>query len=321
MSFEQKRVLKIEAKIRDENLPLVFGGIIDFKNGRSKIRLTCQHGHSTSTVSIDNFMKRGKCPKCSKDNRTEQATNSPEYYIEQLNELPNVKSGVWSFVELTRYETKKKSSVRMLCHVHNLNFSPNFDNLLRSKGCKECGKIRTSESKIKTRDEHIKGFRAIHGDLYSYELFEWNGVHEPATFVCIEHNHPFVKTPANFRRTEHPHCPICADGVDINLYPTDIYVQMVKRYNDVFCKFGISIDCNRRRLQQEGKANSTNEFVKIITVGNRHIALDVERQIKKVVKCGYVSKDVFPDGFSETFNPEDLHKVLEILKEYEGNDE
>lgn len=314
MTFEEKRIEKILSKISKEQLPIKFNKIIDFKNGSSVISITCDHGHTTETVSIDNFLKRGKCPTCSMSKKGKATLKTQDEYessiLKSLKERPH-----YRLVGFEKFNTKKDSLVNFHCNKHDKPFSMSIDNFLRNKGCIECGKERMITSKVKSHDEHIRGFKEIHNDKYLYDQFVWNGVHEPSIFICQVHNYEFQRTPANFRRKVE-HCPLCSGEIDINTIPTDVYVQRITKNGLVFCKFGISSDTHRRMMQQKWSSGAEHELLWNHTFENRIDAMRLEKLLKESVERGIVDISVLPDGFTETFDEKYLSLVLEIVNNF-----
>ena len=315
MTFEEKRIEKILSKITNEKLPIKFNKILNFKNGYSLISITCDQGHTTETVSIDNFLKRGTCPVCSLTKKGKATLKTQVEYetliLESLKERP-----YYRFIGFSKFNTKKDSIVNFHCDKHNVPFSMNVDNFLRNRGCFECGKERMIASKEKNQQEYIDGFIKIYGDKYLYDEFIWTGIQNKSTFICKEHNYSFQKTPANFRKTNREHCPLCSGEIDINTIPTDVYVQRITKNGLVFCKFGISTDTHRRMMQQKWLSGAEHELLWNHTFDNRIDAMRLEKLLKESVERGVVDISVLPDGFTETFDEKYLSLVLEIVNNF-----
>lgn len=315
-----KHISTIQSIITDNNLPLIFKGLIDIDSvkhtGMAKIHFFCTEcNDDIKSISIDNFKKNRKCSGCSNRNRKNRCMKSFSHYHKLIEDeilnknLPYLCNGT------NHYDGKKKTKVDFDCNKHKLSFSASIDNFLAGKGCPECGKERMITSKLKSHNEHISGFEEIHSDKYLYDKFVWNGVHEPSTFICKVHNYEFQRTPANFRRKVE-HCPLCSGEIDINTIPTDVYVQRITKNGLVFCKFGISTDTHRRMVQQKWLSGAEHELLWNHTFENRIDAMRLEKLLKESVDRGVVDISVLPDGFTETFDEKYLSLVLEIVNNF-----
>lgn len=316
MSFEKKRIEKILLKISDENLPIKFNKILNFKNGSSLISITCNHGHTTETVSIDNFLKRGRCPICSDNKRNTHCILPFESYIESINKMPAIVKKHYTYIDVIHFNTKKDSKIKFYCNIHKTTFVKSIDGFLSGRGCLECGKERTTNAKVKNHQVYLDGFIKLYGDKYLYDEFVWTGIQNKSTFICKEHNYAFQKTPANFRKTYREHCPLCSGEIDINTIPTDLYVQRITKNGLVFCKFGISTDTHRRMMQQKWSSGAEHELLWNHTFENRVDAMRLEKLLKESVERGVVDISVLPDGFTETFDEKYLEVVLEIVNNF-----
>jgi predicted GIY-YIG superfamily endonuclease len=89
-------------------------------------------------------------------------------------------------------------------------------------------------------------------------------------------------------------CPVCASyGFNQN---KDGYSYIIMF--ETFVKFGITNDINRR-LREHTKMNGKYDIVKIKKMSGSD-AIKWERFIKTHYKGNYVSKDICPDGWTET---------------------
>jgi hypothetical protein len=79
-----------------------------------------------------------------------------------------------------------KTKITIICKEHGeFNVTPN--NHLRGNGCPECGKIKSTEAKIKPYEEYHKEFIKLYGDKYDYSLVKWNGSSIKISVLCKKH--------------------------------------------------------------------------------------------------------------------------------------
>lgn len=313
-----------EERIRNKLIllpTLVYIDIIDYVDGKSKIHFNCSVCNSESkTCSIDNFYKRVRCPECSNLNKNQRHLIPLSQYENEIMRSESVTNGLYLYNGIEFFKTKKYSRINLTCIKHDIPFSMSIDNFVRGKGCSKCGIERSSLSKVKSRQQHIDGFEQLHANKYLYDNFIWNGVHSPCTFICKLHNYEFEKTPANFRRKVE-HCPLCNGNVDINTLPTQLYVQSIVKDGLKFGKFGISLDTNRRMIQQQWKSGAEHQVLTIITFNTRTSAIQLEKILKESIPHGVVDYSVLPDGHTETFDAQYLHIVLEIVNSFNSQEE
>ena len=299
---------------------LKFNKILNYVDGRSKISITCNVCNITSeTCNIDNFYKRKRCPNCSLSKKGKATLKTQDEYEKTIKEFIINTNSKYVYKNFVYYKTKKDSRISLWCDKHNLNFVMSIDNFLKGRGCAECGKERTTKSKVKSEQVHIDKFIEIHGDKYSYDNFIWNGVQGKSLFTCNVHNYTFEKTPCNFRKNRE-HCPLCTGEVDINTIPTEFYIQRITKDGFVFCKLGISTDTHRRMLQQKWQSGAKHELLWKKTFPTRIEALKLERLLMESIERGVVDSSVLPDGFTETFDEKYLSIVLEIVNSFEYPD-
>lgn len=106
-------------------------------------------------------------------------------------------------------ETYKNTSskVGIICPIHG-SFSQNVNSHLRGCECPSCYNDRRSITQQFNKADVIKKFEEIHGNLYSYESFEYNGMNKKSKVICPIHGE-FLITP-NHHLYRKQGCPKCA---------------------------------------------------------------------------------------------------------------
>lgn len=74
--------------------------------------------------------------------------------------------------------------------------------IYRGDGCTKCsGKYK------RTKDDFVKEATYLHGGIYTYDNFVWNGTDKKSTIHCIKHNIDFEMTPSHHLNGQG--CPKC----------------------------------------------------------------------------------------------------------------
>lgn len=96
--------------------------------------------------------------------------------------------------------------------------------------------------------------------------------------------------------------------------PTYFYLQKV---GQTFGKFGKTNRLPSDRLKQQKEKNKKYSQTLILDFYSQDgiLASKLEYLLKKTINSGVIPKEEFPDGYTETFNIEDLGQVLDKIKE------
>ena len=156
--------------------------------------------------------------------------------------------------------------------------------VLRGSGCPHCSNnnfLLTKED-INERIKH-RGIELI-GDYIT--------ANTPVLFRCAK-NHTWRATPSSLYKSG---CPSCSDGGGFK--PDKAGHGYLLDFGH-FIKFGIS-NVLPRRLSEHKRNNGNYTVIKTKLFENGQHALDWENDIKKKYGGWYVTKDVLPDGYTET---------------------
>lgn len=323
---EQYYIDSILKVAKENNLNIEFKKFTDFKNAKSNFCYTCWDCKSTVlSCRIDNFITRKKCQHCGivkYQNGTSVPKTESQYKHACLVRIKN-ENKPWEYITTCRYVDKKNSRVKFLCYKHDLEFEISYDGFIgKNAGCYECGKERMIASKRKDTNTMKNEMIKIHGDKYTYDDFHYDETydyhHTECVFGCTLHKDVKIhKTLANFRKTDREHCPVCNESEGTMREPSTLYVQKITHpTKGVFYKLGVTNDINRRISQQKHYAHTEHDVLLIEDFETRREAQDLEQKIKGTITNKVVEKEDFPDGYTETFNEEDLDLVLSMIKEW-----
>lgn len=80
---------------------------------------------------------------------------------------------------------------------------------LAGNGCKDCGKISTSNALRKTTENFIEKAKKVHGSVYDYSQVNYTGAHDNVTIICRKHG-AFQQPPTKHVNGKSPRgCPLC----------------------------------------------------------------------------------------------------------------
>ena len=80
---------------------------------------------------------------------------------------------------------------------------------LAGNGCKDCGRISTTNARRKTTEIFIEKANRVHGSVYDYSQVNYTHAHEKITIICRKHG-AFQQAPTKHVNGKSPRgCPLC----------------------------------------------------------------------------------------------------------------
>jgi len=142
---------------------------------------------------------------------------------------------------------KNSEKVIITCPIHG-EFFQTPANHKTGSGCKECSKVKISNSKRKTTETIIREFIKVHGDTYSYDKVEYNVTGKKIIITC--HIHGDFKQKPTYHKNFASGCPSCAAyKTSYETYkgrPTILYYIKI---NDLW-KIGVCLVDNRFKTME-----------------------------------------------------------------------
>ena len=183
---------------------------------------------------------------------------------------------------------------RGLCN-HEWLATPN--NIMNhNRGCPKCASNATLNKEIVNERIKGRGFTLID---------EYRGSHKKSLFRCIN-GHEWMAISDNIVRGQG--CPMCAStGFDPSK-PAEIYVLNFV----TFIKVGITNNLSQRRIRHRMN-NGAHELIISRYYENGGDAVILEKLIKSRYIGHYVSKDICPDGFTETFPVSLTETIVDLI--------
>lgn len=213
-----------------------------------------------------------------------------------------------------------KDYVKVLCHKHNTTSVGKLYNFTHGyTSCQECCNEKVRAAQIAELTDYLDKFNSIHKNKFDYSQADYKGYDTKLEVICPTHGSFWISPNAHCQGIGCSNCTVYGYK---EKHPCYLYVvKMVNNElpDNVFCKFGISIDKKDRYRQHE---LSTNDKYKTVEVFARHFTTSdqakfIEDTLKKLpIKRKVVSRDVMRSGFTETFNIEDLDLVSSQAKKF-----
>lgn len=271
-----------------------------YKNAKTMVKLYCKQHKDYFEITPNKLLCGAGCNEC---NRRRTYTN--EEYIEKIKKIhgDNYK------YDKVLYKGNN-SIITLYCNIHGSDIVVNSSTVLKGFRCGVCS------GKIKYNNEiFIQKSKKVHNhENYNYDLVDYKSSEEKVKIKCIVHNSIFETTPKSFLTGRG--CPKCGKYGYQPSKPGYFYIQELNYNNEVYYKFGITGDLERRLIEQsrDSLCNHAYLITKYFEIGST--ALELENLVKNTVICGILSSDVLPSGFTETFESKDLETVLKLVQEY-----
>ena len=177
----------------------------EYVRTKDKVIITClKNGHGRFEITPDNFLARGRCPKCGEESRARKRSSSTEKFIEDSRKVHGDKY----VYEKTKY-TGAEVPVIITCSIHG-DFKQTPHNHLSGCGCPSCGIEHRTLLKSSSTEKFVEDSRKVHGDKYVYEKTKYINNKTPVIITCSIHG-DFLQIPSN--HLEGKGCPFCSGKI------------------------------------------------------------------------------------------------------------
>ena len=309
-SVFEEEVLKLAYKRNFMFLGFVGG----WSGTATKIAMVCDNGH-TYVCRVGVFLKGHGCANCrnvANGNRNRKDGNS------LLTEI-KLEAESRGDCEIVGFDGGYKSidtpNLIVRCFDHGeYKISP-YNFLTLKRGCHECG-----GSKRKTEDvaiAEVEKEATERGDC-EFVCFDGGYVNVITKNLVMDcHNHGEYKTSYSGFVYSKSGCPLCATKGYKPGESAYIYVQKLSGGVDAI-KFGITSNTKKRMYNQATKSKLNHEMIFSYKFDKGMSARRVENEIKKKYReyTKYVSKDIMPDGYTETIPANLLTNFLKDVKSW-----
>ena len=283
---------------------------VDYKNTHTNVRIGCkEHGLFLQTPAV--HLRGGGCRKCGIIKGMLSSRSSQEDIISRFKSVHGEDRYNYDQVEY-RGTTRK---VKIICREHGAFFQTPASHLVNTHGCPECGKQAAAEAK--TMDDSTLRNRLLpflKGDRISF-VSRTPSNKSRVILRCSEHG-VFTTRWNSIVQGKGFSCPGCSVTSDQR------YTYLFSFWEDGACaaaKFGKSKDAEARANQVLRVSRGLElKVVGVWKYDNHTLAKVAEEECKQKIKTGILTERDIKSGFTETFFPLDLEKVIAIYEKHGG---
>lgn len=174
------------------------------------IECTCKRHGVWKTTTPNKLLQGRTCPKCSREDQTEQQRYTTKEFIEKLKGVnPLFASGKYRVVG--KY-VDSRTPIACECSVHGIWDTSIPTSLLQKHGCPKCGIENNIQSQRRIDQKEFLKRLYEKNEKYRNNEFEvvgeYQGYHVPIACKCPIHGIWETSTPANMLRRNQG-CPYC----------------------------------------------------------------------------------------------------------------
>lgn len=264
-------------------------------------KIICKkHGEFLQPMRTHFISKKG-CPKCGR----ERPCNDFDYWENKVS-LSNIHG-----FRIESIIANSRGSVTLFCEKHG-PVKVSMVSFLKTGNCSLCSREKVAESQRKSRDERIEYLLKLHSGKYDYSLFPEKIISNKikVKIICKEHG-VFEQ-----RLNEHMLGKGCS-SCSISSCSTG-YINYVRIKGKIKCiKFGISNNPKRRLSEINSKTKYEVISHSKWSFPTHQSCRDAESMIKRLVKP-FLSKEEFPEGWTETCDLSYKPMIIEVFKKFGG---
>lgn len=170
---------------------------VEYKNMQTGVKIICPiHGEFKQTP-ISHLKSETGCKKCGLLLNSKNRIKSTDKFIKEAREVHGDK---YDYSQANY--TNCKTAIIIICPVHG-EFSQTPNDHLQG-GCKKCGVVSSSKTRLKSLEGFIEEAREMHGDKYDYSQVNYINSSTNIVITCLKHGE-FKQTPGNH---------LCGKGCD-----------------------------------------------------------------------------------------------------------
>lgn len=214
-----------------------------YKASKEKAIITCKkHGDFSQTPS--DHKNGAGCKECSiEENRKKFAKTTEEFIKESEVIHCHNNEPIYNY-QLTEY-VNNRTKVKIICNKlgHGV-FLKTPDKHLQGQGCPICAKEQNSINRRLKKADILKKFKKIHGDLFSYEKVDYQGIDTPIKIICKTHTDFEITPGAHLLGQGCPKCSSTKGERMIGKVLTDLNLdyEIEKTFDDLVFKNKLRFD-------------------------------------------------------------------------------
>lgn len=314
---ENKRFQDFQIELKDDRYTVI--GILYESKKEPIVIIKCavcsldpeMYGEGIFGPGLQNVKKASLPCGCSKNHR--KTKEQHQLKIKRLLAIYDQ-----SLLEIEDGTNNQEDLVTAACNIHG-EWQTKAREILHGTGnCRTCSRVSGRRKSMLSDEEYI-------------EIFKKTGSYpEGVVFARSD-----KLTPQRFKSYWSCTCPVCKISREVR-HPelvkgtvfcdcykpeqNEAYIHLVRDTDGLYyCKFGISVNTSRRlkRLKQENK-NVKIDNMLVFKFKNATSCRNAEAACKERLNTGKISKNVMPDGYTETFDIWKASEVISILEEFGG---
>lgn len=265
-----------------------FSVVGDYLNAKTKVDLLCSNGHAVS-ISPSNLKKGRGCSFCSKKGK-EQA---------ERNFISSATSR--GFVIVGNYRTAHTPVLLRCPDGHSASITPTRFSI--GGGCSECSGLnpKWSERKLKK----------TLGDIGYSLVGKYINNSSKVDIECSK-GHTFSMTPHNIKAGQM--CSVCRGNNQMFAY-----IHHILDGSPIAVKFGIATNAvGRLKTQRVNNKSVSIECIGVWSFKSTLACRNAETFIKRIINRGVVSRELMPDGWTETASVSDIHLIIKAYEQFGG---
>lgn len=182
----------------------------NYKDNTTDLDIQCLECDGVFKRSLNHFRLSKRCPLCNPYNPGGNNKLTKEEFIKRAKQIHG-----------ERYEYPLKdykntsTNTTIYCKKHKLSFEQTPKNHLMGKGCRVCGYEKLSSLLKMTKDEFVTKAKLVHGDLYNYDVTEYDNIRSFIDIFCNKCEKPFRQI-ASYHLNGNG-CQTCAGTIKLTI--------------------------------------------------------------------------------------------------------
>ncbi|EAY4638210.1 hypothetical protein R321_00565 [Salmonella enterica] len=296
---------------------LIYRGFVgEWKGNRTRVAMTCEPcGHDFDAM-IDSVLRISGCPKCGRKKAASALRTSEQTALNESREIAKQRGRgeiVVGFVD--GYKNQQTRNLVVKCKIHD-EYTTSLTHFKGGCGCPECKRTSISNKHRKPEEAALmeareKAEKRGRGEIVvGFDGGYKNSHTRNLIIICPEHG-KYCTDLSHFLSGRG--CKECNTHGYRTIDAGEIYIQkLIHEGEFIGVKFGITNKTSEQRMSvQSKKSMLDHELVFSYRFENGKTPLDIETMIKQTFKdhMGVVSREIMPDGFTETL-PVEMFPVL-----------
>ena len=167
--------------------------LVEYVNSKTKIKIICNKGgHGVFLQAPEKHLSGKGCPKCGIISIKEKQKFTYEEVLDRFKKVHGDRYD-YSLVDYVNRGTKIIIRCKKDGHV---DFQQTPGMHWSGQGCPECGILKVSNIRRKTKEKFIEEAKLVHGDEYDYSLVDYKGDKINVIIICSVHGN-FQQFPNN----------------------------------------------------------------------------------------------------------------------------